>query len=75
MCEPVNTRDTAVWVRGILWCAKVHYRTRTRSTRFGNTAGKPVPVAIPSYVCPLQVHEGHTGDPYQVCSWYRSIHC
>jgi hypothetical protein len=47
---PVNTRNTAVRVRGILRCAKVHYRTRTRGTRFKNTAGLPVPVLNPSSV-------------------------
>jgi hypothetical protein len=45
---PVNTRNTAVRVRGILRCAKVHYRTHTRGTRFKNTAGLPVPVLNPT---------------------------
>jgi hypothetical protein len=45
----MDTRDTTVRVCGILRCAKVTYRTRTRDTRFGNTAGKPVPVAKPRY--------------------------
>jgi len=48
----VNTRDTAGTGSGILRCAKVHYRTRTRSTRFGNTAGIPVPVRNPKSVQP-----------------------
>jgi hypothetical protein len=29
-------------------CAKIQYRTRTRVTRFGNTAGIPVPVRNPN---------------------------
>ena len=44
MHKPVNTRDTAVRVRGVLRCAKNLDRTRTRSTRFGSTAGLTVPV-------------------------------
>jgi len=28
-------------------CAKIQYRTRTRGTRFGNTAGLPVPMLNP----------------------------
>ena len=44
---PVNTHDTAGMGRGMPRCAKVHTRTRTRDTRFGNTAGFPVPVANP----------------------------
>lgn len=43
----MNTRDTAGTGSGIVRCVKVHYRTRTRSTRFGNTAGIPVPVRNP----------------------------
>jgi len=31
------------------WCAKVHYRTRTRVTCFGNTMGIPVPMRNPKY--------------------------
>ena len=41
---PVYTRNTAVQVRSVLRCAKIPYHTRTCVTRFGNTAGKPVPV-------------------------------
>ena len=44
MHKPVNTRDTAVRVRGVSRCAKNLDRTRTRSTRFGSTAGLTVPV-------------------------------
>jgi hypothetical protein len=44
----MNTRDTAVRVRGVLRCAKVQHRTRTRGTRFGSTAGIPVPVQNPN---------------------------
>jgi hypothetical protein len=43
----VNTRNTAGTGSGVLRCAKVQYRTRTRGTRFGSTAGKPVPVRNP----------------------------
>ena len=39
MHKPVNTRDTAVRVCGVSWCAKNLDRTRTRGTRFGSTAG------------------------------------
>ena len=35
---------------GMPWCAKIEYRTHTRDTRFGNTAGLPVPVANPTLV-------------------------
>lgn len=45
--QPVNTRHTAVRVHGVVRFAKVLYRTRTRITRFGSTAGKPVPVRKP----------------------------
>ena len=45
--KPVNTRDTAVRVRGVSRCTKNQNRTRTRGTRFGNTAGLPVPVLNP----------------------------
>ena len=45
---PAGTRDTAVRVRGVSRCGKVPHRTRTRATRFGNTAGFPVPVPIPT---------------------------
>jgi hypothetical protein len=53
---PVNTRDTAARVRGVLRCAKVHYRTRTRTTRFGNTAGFPIPVTSPKDNIDLSTH-------------------
>jgi hypothetical protein len=46
---PVYTRNTAVRVRGVLRCAEIHYRTRTRVTCFGNTAGFTVPVRNPSH--------------------------
>ena len=46
------THDTAVWVRSVLWCAKMHYRTHTRITRSGITVGLPVPVPIPSATKP-----------------------
>ena len=44
----MNTRDTAARVYGVSRCAKIQYRTRTRVTRFGNTAGFPVPVLNPT---------------------------
>ncbi len=44
---PVHTRDTAGTGSGMPQYAKVDYRTRTRATRFGKTAGKPVPVPNP----------------------------
>jgi hypothetical protein len=44
----VNTRDTAVRVRGVPRCVEIQYRTRTRATRFGSTAGLPVPVFNPN---------------------------
>ena len=37
-------RVTGTWYAR---CAKIQYRTRTRVTRFGNTAGIPVPVRNP----------------------------
>ena len=40
-----------VRVHGVLRCAKIQNRTRTRITRFGNTAGLPVPVLNPSCGC------------------------
>jgi hypothetical protein len=45
--EPMNTRDTAVRVRGVSRCAKNQNHTRTRDNRFGNTAGLPIPVFNP----------------------------
>lgn len=45
--QPVNTRNTVVWVRGVVWFAKVLYRTHTHITCFGSTAGKPIPVRKP----------------------------
>jgi hypothetical protein len=44
----VSTRHTAAWVRGVSRCAKNQNRTRTRDTRFGNTAGLPIPVFNPN---------------------------
>jgi hypothetical protein len=44
---PRNTRDTAVWVRGMPRCGEIHYRTRTRKTHDLKPAGFPVPVTIP----------------------------
>jgi hypothetical protein len=46
--KPVDTRDTAVQVRGVSQCAKNQNRTHTCDTRFGNTTGLPVPVTNPS---------------------------
>ena len=46
----MNTRDTVVQVRGVLRCAKMQHRTRTRDTRFGRTAGLPVPVRNPKHI-------------------------
>ena len=42
---PVCTCDTAGMGHGMPRCAKIHYRTRTRTTRF------PVPVTIPRDRC------------------------
>jgi hypothetical protein len=42
--KPVNTRDTAVRVRGVSRCTKNQNRTR-----FGNTAGLPIPVLNPNW--------------------------
>ena len=47
--KPVRTCDTAAQVCGVLQCGKNQNRTRTRVTRFGNTAGLPVPVLNPTY--------------------------
>jgi len=33
----------------IVQCAKVHYRTHTRVTHFGNTVGLPTPVLNPNH--------------------------
>ena len=62
---PVSTRNTAVRVCGMLRYAKIEYRTRTRDTRFGNTAGLPVPVLNPKRVLSsLQQYVGFgTGIP------------
>ena len=49
----MNTRDTVVQVRGVLRCAKMQHRTRTRDTRFGRTTGLPVPVRNPNYGCAI----------------------
>ena len=38
------TRNTAGTGCGMPRCAKIHYRTRTHVTCFGNTAGLPAPV-------------------------------
>ena len=46
--KPVNTRNTAVQVRGVRRCVKIQHRTRTCITRLGNTAALPVPVLHPS---------------------------
>ena len=47
---PCHTRDTVVRVHSVPWCAEIHYRTRTRTTRFGKPAGFPVPVPNPTEV-------------------------
>ena len=44
MHKPVNTHDTVVRVRGVLWCAKNLDRTQTCGTHFGSTAGLTVPM-------------------------------
>lgn len=67
----MNTRDTAVRVHGILRCAKVTYRTRTRDTRFGNTAGKPIPVAKPSWWMKHLRLKGRCG--IFLSAWWQSI--
>ena len=45
----MNTHDTVAWVCGVLWCAKNPNRTHTCDTRFGNTAGLPVPILKPNF--------------------------
>ena len=50
----MNTRDTAVRVCGVLRCAKMQHRTHTRITRFGRTAGLPVPVRNPTDWTPYE---------------------
>jgi len=45
---PAGTRDTAGTGRGLYAVSKFGNRTRTRATRFGNTAGITVPVAKPT---------------------------
>ena len=44
----MNTRNTVERVRGISWCAKIHYRTHTHTTRFGITVGLPAAVLNPN---------------------------
>ena len=44
----MHTRDTAGTGSGMPRYAKVQHRTRTRTTRLGNTAGFSVPVPNPS---------------------------
>ena len=44
---PMHTRDTAGMGHGMPQCAKIDYRTRTCTTRFGKPVGFPVPVANP----------------------------
>jgi hypothetical protein len=44
----VNTRGIAGTGCGYGAVCKVAHRTRTRATRFGNTAGLPAPVANPN---------------------------
>ena len=51
--EPVNTCDTVVRVHSVLRCAKNQNCTHTRDTRFGFTAGLPVPVFNPKDMCTL----------------------
>ena len=46
--KPVNTRNTAVQVRGVQRCVKIQHCTRTCITRLGNTAALLVPVLHPS---------------------------
>jgi len=44
----VHTRDTTGTGSGMPQFAKVNYRTRTRTTRFGKTAGLGLPVSNPN---------------------------
>ena len=77
----MNTRDTAVRVRGVLQCAKVHCCTCTRSTHFGSTAGKSIPMCNPSchsmlsfvliYTCPAV----HLGSPHLCSLALVCAHC
>jgi hypothetical protein len=46
--KPVNTRNTAAWLRGVSQRAKNQHCTHTRDTHFGSTAGKPVPMRYPN---------------------------
>ncbi len=48
---PAGTRDTVGTGCGLYTVSKSGNRTRTRVTRFGNTAGLTVPVVIPSCHC------------------------
>jgi hypothetical protein len=45
---PMYTRDTTGTGSSMPRCAKVHYRTCTCDTHFGNTVGFPVPVPNPN---------------------------
>jgi len=63
----VNTCNTVVRVHSVPWCAKIQNRTHTHSTRFGNTAGIPIPVLNPSFDLASNVspglHSTHLLDP------------
>ena len=78
---PMNTHDTMVWVHGVLQCAKVHCCTCTRSTHFGSTTGKSIPMCNPSchsmllfvliYTCPAV----HLGSPHLCSLALVCAHC
>jgi hypothetical protein len=65
----VYTRNTAGTGCGMPRCAKIHYRTRTHVTRFGNTAGLPAPVLN---LMPGRPHTMPESDKY-VQIWVEQV--
>ena len=71
---PWNTRNRGYGC-GMPRYTKVHYRTRTRGTRFGNTAGFSVPVLNPTHkavLYPTSILLPQCWDP-RTCSTLRMI--
>jgi hypothetical protein len=67
---PMHTRDTTGTGHGMPQCAKIDYRTHTRTTHFGKPTGFPLPMANPT------IDEHHRFlCAYSDLPWSSPTHC
>jgi hypothetical protein len=71
MNKPVNTRNTAAWVRGVRRCFKIQHRTRTCITRLGDTAALPIPMlhSNNNKKCYQEIGLEPTNDEVETIQW------